>query len=65
MAVTVEIVRRKKEDVARPVTRDGKDRELRMRDHDVTPESTRLDVSQHTTPAGIDNTTVINGHTTT
>lgn len=56
MVVAVEITRRNKGTRIRQVTRDGKDRDLRMRDEDVTPELTGLEASQHATIAGTDKT---------
>lgn len=65
MAVAAEIIRRGEENSARPVTRDGENGYLRMRDLKVTPESAGLKASQHATPAGTDNTSLVNAYSTT
>lgn len=41
----MEIIRRNEDEVKRPVTRDEKDRNPRMRDEDIIPISARLETS--------------------
>lgn len=62
--MAVEIVRGNEEEGARPVTRDEKDRNLRMRDRDIIPVSEGLKALQYTITEGTDNTPHINAYTT-
>lgn len=64
VALAVEIVKRNEENMARPVTSDGGDGDLRMRDQDVTPKPARLEASQQATPAGTDNNHLIDAYFT-
>lgn len=43
------------ENAARPVTRDGEEGELRIRDQDVTPQLAGLEALQQATPAWTEN----------
>lgn len=45
MVVALEIVKRNKEKVARPATRDGEDGDLKMRDQEITSEPVGLKAS--------------------
>lgn len=60
MAVEVEIVRRNEEEVARPAIRNGEDRDLRMRDQEVTQVSAILEESQHANTKATDSTPLVN-----
>lgn len=51
-AVAVEILSRIQEKVAKPLTRDRKNRDLRMKNQEVTTEATGLEATQHAAPAG-------------
>lgn len=63
--MAVEIIRRSKKNVARPVKRDAEDGDRRIREHNVTPEPAGLEASQYTIPVWTDNITFINAHSTT
>lgn len=65
IAVSMDIIRRGKENVARLVTRDGEDRNLRMRNQEATLESAGLKASQHSTTAGTHNTPPVNAYSLT
>lgn len=54
----MEIIRKSEENVAKLVTRNGEEGDLRMRDQDVTPETAGLEESQHATPAETENTSL-------
>lgn len=65
VTVAVKIVRRSEKEEVRQVTRDGGDRDLRMRDQDIAPESTRLEASQDAANAETDNTPYVNADSKT
>lgn len=63
MAVAVEIVRTREENVVKQVTRDGEDGNLSMRDQVVIPKPAELKASQNTTPTGSDKISPVNVYT--
>lgn len=63
-ALAVEIPRRK-EASERPVTMEGEDGDLEMRDAETVRETTGFEASQHATTNGFDNTLPINADTKT
>lgn len=54
--MAVEIVSRNEEEAAKPVARDGKDVDLRMREQNITPTPPEQEASLHATTEGTDNT---------